>query len=113
MLVYYLENYMAHPIELTKAMEKLLEDKDSIILGPKQLWNETLGDINISTTFTGNDISLGASSPPLVFETYIYTPGEDHEFYEYRENYSTYQQAENGHKKIVDMVKAAEKRSKF
>jgi hypothetical protein len=64
------------------------------------------GDIKVSTVFLGLDHQFG-DGPPLLFETMIFGGTED----EYCERYSTWEEAEAGHKKAVEI--AAEKRTKI
>lgn len=60
-----------------------------------------VGKYKVSTVFLGIDHSFGTGEP-LLFETMIFGKGE---FDEYQERYSTWGEAEKGHKKIVEMVK--------
>jgi len=55
--------------------------------------------INVSTVFLGLDHSFG-NGPPLLFETMIF--GGEHD--QYQDRYETWEQAEAGHKKAVQMV---------
>jgi len=57
-------------------------------------------DITISTVFLGLDYSFG-EGPPLLFETMIF--GGEHD--QYQKRYVTWDEAEEGHKKAVAMVK--------
>lgn len=61
-----------------------------------------IGDVLVSTVFLGLNHRWGGG-PPLIFETMIF--GGEHD--EYQERYSTWQEAEAGHKRAVDMVTAA------
>jgi hypothetical protein len=59
-------------------------------------------DVNgarVSTVFLGLDHSFG-KGPPLLFETMIF--GGEHN--EYQERYSTWEEAEEGHKRAVAMI---------
>ncbi len=58
------------------------------------------GSIRISTVFLGIDHDFGGSGPPILFETMIF--GGEHD--EYQERYTTWDQAEAGHKRAVEMV---------
>lgn len=55
---------------------------------------------HISTVFLGLDHSFG-DGPPILFETMIFGGPED----EYQERYSTWEEAEEGHKKAVELAK--------
>lgn len=57
------------------------------------------GGIQISTVFLGLDHAF-CGKEPLLFETMIF--GGEHN--EYQERYSTWEQAEAGHKRAVEMV---------
>ena len=57
------------------------------------------GDVRVSTVFLGLDHQFG-SGPPLLFETMIF--GGEHN--EYQERYSTWEEAEAGHKVACDLV---------
>ena len=55
--------------------------------------------VNVSTVFLGLDHSFGGG-PPLLFETMIL--GGEHD--KYQDRYETWEQAEVGHQKAVDLV---------
>lgn len=61
-----------------------------------------VGNIRISTVFLGiNHRFFNADTlPPILFETMIFGGV----FNEYQERFETWEQAENGHKKAVEMV---------
>jgi|SRR3954469_11582606 hypothetical protein len=61
---------------------------------------DEIGDARVSTVFLGLDHGYG-DGPPLIFETMIF--GGQHDAYQ--ERYSTWQEAEAGHKRAVVMVK--------
>lgn len=61
---------------------------------------DEIGDIKISTVFLGLDYSFGAGKP-LLFETMIFGGEND----QYQERYSTWEEAEAGHKEAVALVK--------
>lgn len=70
-----------------------LPEKDRVV---KQ---ETIGDAWISTVFLGLDHSW-EEGPPVLFETMIF--GGEHDMYQDR--YCTWEEAEEGHKKAVNLV---------
>ena len=73
---------------------KFFESKDRIV---KQ---ETLSNgLRVSTVFLGIDHNFGEGEP-LLFESMVF--GADEEI---QERYSTYEQAEEGHKKLVEKYK--------
>lgn len=54
------------------------------------------GKVSVSTVFLGIDYSHGDSQAPLLFETMVFGGEHDGEMC----RYSTWKQAENGHKKM-------------
>lgn len=66
----------------------------------RHVGNDTIGKVRISTVFLGIDHNWGFSQKPLVFETIIF--GGKHN--DCQERYSTWEEAEKGHKKAVKMV---------
>lgn len=60
-----------------------------------------IGDVKISTVFLGMSHSFGETGPPILFETMVFGGEYDEEM----ERYSTWDEAEAGHKKMVDLVK--------
>lgn len=61
---------------------------------------EIIGESRISTVFLGLDHSF-FDGPPLVFETMIFGGPEDG----FMNRYSTWKEAEEGHKKAVELVR--------
>jgi hypothetical protein len=57
-----------------------------------------IGEVHISTVFLGLDHSY--IGPPLLFETMIF--GGEHD--DYQERYTTWDQAEKGHERAVELV---------
>lgn len=60
-----------------------------------------VGDVSVSTVFLGIDHSFDGGRP-LLFETMIF--GGEHD--QYQDRYSTYEEAEEGHKKAVALVES-------
>jgi len=58
-----------------------------------------IGDVKISTVFLGLNHNWG-SGPPLLFETMVFGGELDGE----QERYSTWDEAEKGHKRMVERV---------
>lgn len=56
--------------------------------------------VNISTVFVGIDHRFDVGGPPLLFETMVFGG----EYDQYTERYSTWDEAEEGHKEIVRRV---------
>jgi len=62
--------------------------------------NDSIEKIRVSTVFLGMDHNWGEGKP-LLFETMIFEGKHDG----YQERYSTWEEAEVGHKKAVSLVK--------
>jgi len=62
-----------------------------------------IGETEISTVFLGLDLQYGKGKP-LIFETMIFGGKLDGE----ADRYSTWEEAEKGHKKMIEEVKQAE-----
>ena len=58
-------------------------------------------DAEVSTVFLGIDHLFGSEGPPLLFESMIFGGEYDQEM----ERYSTWDEAEAGHYRLVNMVK--------
>ena len=93
-------------------MKYLLEGK-KVIREPDLIkwakWFETskrdvakdlIDDVSISTVFLGLDHGFG-DGPPILFETMVFGGVLDQE----QDRYATFEQAEKGHKLIVERVK--------
>ncbi len=63
---------------------------------------DQLGDVKVSTVFLGVDHSFG-HGPPLLFETMVFGGSLDQEM----NRYSTWEQAEAGHREMLRRVKEA------
>jgi hypothetical protein len=64
--------------------------------------DETINGHRISTVFLGVDHSFG-QGPPLLFETMVFGGSLNQE----QDRYTTWEQAEAGHKAMVDRVREA------
>ena len=60
-------------------------------------------DVEVSTVFLGLDHSFGVIEEPLIFETMVFGGPLDQD----QEHYSTWDQAEEGHKRMVEKVRQA------
>jgi len=72
-----------------------LENKDRIVA------NIVIGKARISTIFLGLDHNYWGKGPPVLFETMIFGGPED----QYQERYSTWDEAKEGHRKAVKLVR--------
>lgn len=61
-------------------------------------------NIKVSTVFLGIDHGFG-SDKPVLFETMVF--GGEHD--QYQDRYSTWDEAEAGHQKTIEMIFAVEK----
>lgn len=66
----------------------------------RHVQDERVGEMRISTVFLGLDHSFG-EGPPLIFETLVLGGPLDQEM----ERYSTWEEAEKGHRAMVEKVK--------
>ena len=66
----------------------------------------TIGEVEISTVFLGIDHSFGFSKKTILFETMVFGRELDGE----QERYATWEEAEQGHKEMVDKVMKKGKR---
>jgi len=64
------------------------------------LFRERIGSSEISTVFLSLDHSFGDSGGPVLFETMVL--GGEHDGHQ--ERYRTYEEAEEGHTRICEMV---------
>lgn len=92
---YILDGKKAVPCEDLIEWAKMFEESNRIV---KQ---EEIGDVKVSTVFLGVDHYFGdGPHEPLIFETMIF--GGEHNDYQTR--CSTWEQAEEMHKKAVALV---------
>jgi len=81
--------------------DNLLKWGDWFEKAERSVATDTIGDVTISTVFLGLDHGFGSRNNPVLFETMIF--GGIHD--QYQERYCTWDQAEEGHKVAVDIVK--------
>ena len=63
--------------------------------------NDFIGKVHVSTVFLGLNHNFGVGKP-ILFETMIF--GGKHD--QYQERYCTWEEAEEGHKKALELVKS-------
>lgn len=68
----------------------------------RHIGDNTVNGKRISTIWIGMNHNWHGDSPPLLFETMIFEGDDFH--YIYCQRYSTWQEAEEGHKKAVQWV---------
>lgn len=97
---YYLdENKNAIPCDCLTWGYQLKSMKDN-----KHVGDEEINGKRISTVWLGLNHQRDDCEPPLIFETMVF--GEDGYMRDiYCERYSTWQEAEEGHKRAVEWVK--------
>ena len=98
---YKLDGHKTVPCENLMEWAQWFETADrrvlkTILKGPDNI------DIKVSTVFLGLNHNLGEGEP-ILFETMVFGGAHDQE----EERYSTWDEAEEGHKRWVDMVKSA------
>lgn len=75
-----------------------MEKNDNVIVAKTQA-----GEIEVSTIFLGVDhSSYYQNSTPILFETMIFGWNDD----SYKERYSTWSEAEVGHKRAVELIES-------
>ena len=72
-----------------------LEDADN----DRQIEITMIGDVRVSTVFLGLDHSFGVG-PPLLYETLVFDGEHDGD----QDRYSTLEEAQAGHARMVEMV---------
>jgi len=60
--------------------------------------------VRISTVFLGLDHNFSISGPPILFETMIFTARDDDPLYGEMDRYSTWEEAEAGHIRMINRV---------
>lgn len=86
--------------------KKVVEETDLLKWGKwfetanRHVANDKIGNVQVSTVFLGLDHSFGTGKP-LLFETMIF--GGKHDGYQDR--YTTWEEAEKGHKKALTLLK--------
>ena len=65
-----------------------------------QLFKSNFGEVDVSTIFMAMDHSFGDDGEPILFETMVFGG----EYNDYQERYHTYDEAEEGHRRICEMV---------
>lgn len=94
---YILDGHNVVPTDNVDAWGAMLDDYES-----RKVARETIGQSDISTCFFGNDANFG-QGPLHVFETMVFGGPLSDECV----RYSTWEEAEAGHKVMVERVKAA------
>lgn len=96
---YYMFSPDTKEITYTKDADKVAEwFKD---VHNRVVDQQTVDELNVSTVALGLDHNFTGSGDPLIFETMVFYQGKA-TFYQ--ERYSTYEEALEGHKQIVDRL---------
>jgi len=69
----------------------------------RRVANDHVGDKRVSTVFLGIDHNFGDEGPPLLFETMVFGEGSFSE--QACDRYSTWEEAVEGHARMVDSLK--------
>jgi hypothetical protein len=67
-----------------------------------------VGDYWVSTVFLGLNHNWALSGPPVLFETIVFSEKEDFGSDEQMARYCTYEEAERGHNRLVEMLRVLE-----
>lgn len=95
---YILKGHEAVPVNDLMEWARMFENSEARIVGKTKVGNAT-----VSTVFLGLDHSFGGERP-LLFETMIFEGDQDG----FCERYSTWEEAEQGHKAVVQKLEAGE-----
>lgn len=93
------ENKNAVPCSLEEWGLQLEEMKKN---KTKHVADKTINDKRISTVWLGLDHGWDANGEPLLFETMVFDGEDYHDIY--CDRYSTWEEAEEGHKKAIEWV---------
>ena len=91
---YILKDKKVIPVNDVLEWAKMFEKQDRIVT------EDNIGEVRISTVFLGLNHRFGKGKP-LIFETMVFEGELDQEM----DRYSTYEEAEKGHKFMVKRVK--------
>ena len=90
---YILKGHEVVPVEDVLEWGEWFETANRVVA------KDEINGARVSTVFLGLDHSFGGNKP-LLFETMIF--GGEHD--DYQERYTTWEEAEAGHKKAVEMI---------
>lgn len=92
------ENRNSVPITSEEFLTTNILEKD------RHVEDDTLPDgTRISTIFLGLNHNHGGLGSPILFETMVFSDNGDYN--DYQERYCTWEEAETGHKRILEAVK--------
>jgi hypothetical protein len=94
---YILVGHKAVPADLMEWARWLENAKGDRIVAKTKV-----GDAEVSTVFLGLDHRFGDDGPPLIFETMVFGGIHDQDM----ERYSTWEEAEAGHKRMCEIIAA-------
>jgi hypothetical protein len=92
--MYFLQGKETIPTDNVDDMQKCFAQKRHVAL-------DKIGESLVSTVFLPFDHSHGDEELPLLFETMIF--GGEHDQSQWR--YTTYEEAERGHERAINLVK--------
>lgn len=99
------DKYILNPDHTARPCGNLLEWAMWFETAERRVARDEFDGFTVSTVFLGLDRSAGMGRPVL-FETMIFTE-TDHELAGYAHRYSTWEEAEAGHARAVEMARAA------
>jgi hypothetical protein len=79
--------------------------------GSRHIAKTDIGEHWISTVFLGLDHNFFHHGPPILFETMVFSQKGDFRSDETMQRYATYEEAERGHNRLVEMVRGLEAKS--
>lgn len=91
------------PVECSDTLEWSKTYKGDSRFVAVTMISDPVSDIRVSTVFLGLDHSFTAGGPPIVFETMVFNGPMDGEM----DRYSTWDDAEEGHRNMVEAVNKA------
>jgi hypothetical protein len=80
-----------------------IDDFTKFYDGDRVVRQEKIENYYISTVFLGFDHSFLQEGTPILFETMVFNK-VDEEWDQYQERYSTWEQAEDGHKLVCEKI---------
>lgn len=89
-------------IQWAKWMELSRKD-DSFRVGQTDI-----GEYWVSTVFLGLDHNYSNTGPPVLFETMVFSSKGEYNSDERMQRYCTYEEAERGHNRLVEILRLAE-----
>ena len=94
-------HYILNDDHTISEVEDVIEWAGLFENGNRQIYDDTIGDVRISTVFLGLNHGYDPDQPPILFETMIFGGDRDQEMC----RCSTYEQCESMHKTACGAVR--------